>query len=85
MAFLFGRNKQRGAIDLCKVTKELLLKLNSDEPTPPKVEEDLAKNLAQMKLTVQGTPGTFHAVTFFFSCDAKFWCCSGWSIVNLPS
>lgn len=47
-------------MDLCRSTRELLIKLNAEEPTPPKVVEELARNLAQMKLTMQGTPGTLH-------------------------
>jgi len=61
MAFLFGgRNRQRSNSDLCRSTKDLLLKLesNRDDRLTPRFEEDLARNLGQMKLTLQGTSGT---------------------------
>lgn len=60
MAFLFGgRNRQRSNSDLCRSTKDLLLKLesNTDDRLTPRFEEDLARNLGQMKLTLQGTSG----------------------------
>jgi len=59
MAFLFGRNRQRSNSDLCRSTKDLLLKLesNRDERLTPRYEEDLARNLGQMKLILQGTSG----------------------------
>ncbi|KAJ9667924.1 Hym1p [Coniosporium apollinis] len=56
MAFLFGRNRQRGNAELVKSTKELMQKLLLEEKPSPRVEEDLARNLAQMKTTLQGTP-----------------------------
>jgi hypothetical protein len=57
MAFLFGGSrKQKSPAEIAKSLKELLYKLW--EPTVnPKVEEDVAKHMAQMKLIVQGTPG----------------------------
>ncbi|KAF2795343.1 Mo25-domain-containing protein [Melanomma pulvis-pyrius CBS 109.77] len=55
MAFLF-RNKQKNNVELAKSTKDLTLRL-SEEPKPnPKLEEELARNLQQMKITLQGTP-----------------------------
>jgi len=58
MAFLFGRSRQRSAGDLVKASKDLLQKLiKEDGQAPPsKTEEDLARNLSQMKVTLQGTP-----------------------------
>jgi len=59
MAFLFGRNKQRSSLDLCRSTRELLHKLEGsrDERSLPRIEEELARNLGQMKLVLQGTAG----------------------------
>ncbi len=58
MAFaLFGRNRQKTNAELCRATKELLQKVGLEEKPSPKVEEELARNLAQMKLTLQGTTG----------------------------
>ncbi|KAF2174160.1 hypothetical protein M409DRAFT_16428 [Zasmidium cellare ATCC 36951] len=56
MAFLFGRNRQRSASDLAKQTKDLLQRLTKDDGQAAKVEEDLARNLSQMKTILQGTP-----------------------------
>ncbi|RMZ23379.1 hypothetical protein D0859_12578 [Hortaea werneckii] len=56
MAFLFGRNRQRSAQDLVRSTKDLLQKLMRDDASSPKLEEDLARALTQMKVTLQGTP-----------------------------
>ncbi|KAF2770402.1 Mo25-like protein [Teratosphaeria nubilosa] len=56
MAFLFGRNRQRSALDLVRGTKELLQRLAIEEKPLPKTEEDLSRNLSQMKVTLQGTP-----------------------------
>ncbi|KAF2877793.1 Mo25-like protein [Massariosphaeria phaeospora] len=54
MAFLF-RNKQKNASELVRTTKELTVRL-SEEPKPnPKLEEDLARELQQMKVRLQGT------------------------------
>ncbi|GAB7352291.1 hypothetical protein MBLNU459_g2747t3 [Dothideomycetes sp. NU459] len=57
MAFLFGRNRTRSSQELTRSTKELMGKLiaEGDKPTP-KTEEELARNLAQMKVILQGTP-----------------------------
>ncbi|KAK5119475.1 hypothetical protein LTR85_007575 [Meristemomyces frigidus] len=56
MAFLFGRNRQRSAQDLVKATKDLLQKLVKEDVSSPKIDEDLARNLSLMKVTLQGTP-----------------------------
>ncbi|KAF2088503.1 conidiophore development protein hymA [Saccharata proteae CBS 121410] len=61
MAFLFNRSKQKGSMELVRSTKESLLRLAGEEKAQPKTEEDLARNLAQMKITLQGTPGTSNA------------------------
>lgn len=61
MAFLFGRNRQRSALDMVKTVKDLLQKLPKEDgqqqqQQTTKLEEDIARNLAQMKVTLQGTP-----------------------------
>lgn len=56
MAFLFGRNtRPRSPSDLAKATRDLLSKL-WELPESPKLEDDISKQLAQMKLITQGTP-----------------------------
>jgi calcium binding protein 39 len=55
MAFLW-RNRQRPPSDVVRTIKELLLRLG-EAPAAAKVEDDLAKQLAQMKVIVQGTQG----------------------------
>ena len=57
MAFLFNRNKQKGNMDLVRSTKDALLRMTQEERPQPKTEEDLARNLTQMKIILQGTPG----------------------------
>lgn len=57
MAFLFNRNKQRSNMDLVRSTKEALQRLAAEEKPQPKTEEDLSRNLTQMKIVLQGTPG----------------------------
>lgn len=55
MAFLFGRaGRQKQPAELARGLKELLPKL-SGNGSPPKVEEDVAKHMSQMKVIVQGT------------------------------
>ncbi|KAM3413848.1 hypothetical protein BST61_g10525 [Cercospora zeina] len=61
MAFLFGRNRQRSASDLVKTVKDLLQRLPKEDgqlqpQQTTKLEEDIARNLAQMKISLQGTP-----------------------------
>ncbi|EMC95877.1 hypothetical protein BAUCODRAFT_71629 [Baudoinia panamericana UAMH 10762] len=56
MAFLFGRNRQRSVQDIVRSTKELLQRLEKEEVPSPKTEEDIARNITQMKVTLQGTP-----------------------------
>jgi calcium binding protein 39 len=57
MAFLFGgRGRQKSPAEIAKALKELLHKL-WESTINPKVEEEAAKYMAQMKLIVQGTPG----------------------------
>ncbi|KAK3114760.1 Hym1p [Teratosphaeriaceae sp. CCFEE 6253] len=56
MAFLFGRNRQRSAGDVVKSTKDLLQKVAREDAASPKIEEELSRTLAQMKVTLQGTP-----------------------------
>ncbi|EME81032.1 uncharacterized protein MYCFIDRAFT_204160 [Pseudocercospora fijiensis CIRAD86] len=56
MAFLFGRSRQRSALDMVKTVKDLLQKLPREDGQTSKIEEELARNLSQMKVTLQGTP-----------------------------
>ncbi|OJJ39378.1 hypothetical protein ASPWEDRAFT_25218 [Aspergillus wentii DTO 134E9] len=58
MAFFFNRGRSRQPSDVVKSIKELLARLR-ESPSTAKVEDDLAKQLSQMKLMVQGTQGTF--------------------------
>lgn len=44
-------------MDLVRSTKEALQRLAAEEKPQPKTEEDLSRNLAQMKIVLQGTPG----------------------------
>lgn len=54
MAFFFGgRGRQRSPAEIARSLKDVLLKLEDN----PKVEDDVAKYMSQMKLIVQGTPG----------------------------
>ncbi|RMZ77983.1 hypothetical protein DV738_g4118, partial [Chaetothyriales sp. CBS 135597] len=56
MAFFFGgKGRQKQPAEIAKALKELLPKL-WEVPVSPKIEEDAAKLMAQMKLIVQGTP-----------------------------
>lgn len=55
MAFLFGRGgKQKQPAELARSLKDLIPKL-SDDGSPPKVEEEVARTMSQMKVIVQGT------------------------------
>ncbi|BCR93663.1 Mo25 family protein [Aspergillus luchuensis] len=54
MAFFFNRGRSRQPSDIARSIKELLVRLR-ESPTTAKVEDDLAKQLSQMKLIVQGT------------------------------
>ncbi|KAI9928935.1 hypothetical protein AWENTII_001402 [Aspergillus wentii] len=54
MAFFFNRGRSRQPSDVVKSIKELLARLR-ESPSTAKVEDDLAKQLSQMKLMVQGT------------------------------
>jgi hypothetical protein len=57
MAFLFGGNRrQKQPTEIAKSLKELLHKL-WEPPVNARVEEEVAKHMASMKLIVQGTPG----------------------------
>ncbi|KAI1930834.1 Hym1p [Ophidiomyces ophidiicola] len=53
MAFLFSRNKSRQPVEVARTLKDLLARLW--QAPGSKVEEDLAKHLAHIKLIVQGT------------------------------
>ncbi|KAJ2907127.1 hypothetical protein MKZ38_007642 [Zalerion maritima] len=71
MAFLFGRGRARtNTIDLSKQAREQISKLNGPELVAESAKSELAKILAQMKLTMQGTHETesspdqvYHLVT----------------------
>ncbi|GAD95275.1 conidiophore development protein hymA [Paecilomyces variotii No. 5] len=54
MAFFFNRGRTRQPSDVARTVKELLAKVE-ESPGIAKVEEDLAKQLSQVKLMVQGT------------------------------
>ncbi|CAL5870357.1 uncharacterized protein PFLUO_LOCUS4593 [Penicillium psychrofluorescens] len=54
MSFFFGRGRSRQPADIVRATKDLLLHIQ-DSPNAPKVDEELSKQLTQMKLIVQGT------------------------------
>lgn len=56
MSFFFGRGRSRQPADIVRATKDLLLHIQ-DSPNAPKVDEELSKQLTQMKLIVQGTQG----------------------------
>ncbi|RMJ28273.1 Conidiophore development protein hymA [Aspergillus sp. HF37] len=53
MVFLFNRGRRQPS-DIVKLIKDLLLKLR-ESPDAPKIEEDLEKQLGQLRLVVQGT------------------------------
>ncbi|OAP59395.1 hypothetical protein AYL99_06693 [Fonsecaea erecta] len=58
MAFLFGgRGRQKQPAEIARSLKDLLVKLHEPSPSQ-KVEEDVAKHMSQMKLIVQGNPGS---------------------------
>ncbi|KAF1357843.1 Mo25-domain-containing protein [Lizonia empirigonia] len=57
MAFLF-RNKQKSNAELTRSTKDLTVRLSQEDKPNPKLEEELARDLQQMKLRLQGTPDT---------------------------
>ncbi|CAG7918412.1 unnamed protein product [Penicillium olsonii] len=54
MAFFFNRGRSRQPAEIVRSTKELLSRIK-DSQNGPKAEEDLAKQLSQMKVMVQGT------------------------------
>ncbi|KAJ5808413.1 hypothetical protein N7474_009682 [Penicillium riverlandense] len=54
MSFLFGRSRSRQPADIVRATKDLLQNIQ-DSPNAPKLDEELSKQLTQMKLIVQGT------------------------------
>ncbi|KAL2863633.1 Mo25 family protein [Aspergillus lucknowensis] len=54
MAFFFNRGRSRQPSDVVRSIKDLLLRLR-DSPATTKAEDELAKQLSQMKLMVQGT------------------------------
>lgn len=66
MAFLFGRNRQRSALDTVKTVKDLLSKLPKEEDeggsgsgnggTSGVAGDEVARHLAAMKMMLQGTP-----------------------------
>lgn len=56
--FLGGRPRQRANSDICRSTRDLLQKFATGVAPSPKIEEELARNLGHMKLTLQGTTGS---------------------------
>ncbi|KAL2854927.1 conidiophore development protein hymA [Aspergillus pseudoustus] len=54
MSFFFNRGRSRQPSDVVRSIKDLLVRLH-ESPTTAKVEDELAKQLSQMKLIVQGT------------------------------
>ncbi|KAJ5104138.1 hypothetical protein N7532_004667 [Penicillium argentinense] len=54
MAFFFNRGRSRSPADVVRSTKDLLLRAQ-ETPSTPKADEELAKQLGQMKVIVQGT------------------------------
>ncbi|KAL4782415.1 Mo25-like protein [Aspergillus varians] len=54
MAFFFNRGRSRQPSDVVRSIKDLLTRLR-EPPAAAKVEDELAKQLSQMKLMVQGT------------------------------
>ncbi|KAJ9295605.1 hypothetical protein DTO271G3_6061 [Paecilomyces variotii] len=54
MAFFFNRGRTRQPSDVARTVKDLLARIE-ETPGVAKVEEDLAKQLSQVKLMVQGT------------------------------
>ncbi|KAF1930313.1 Mo25-domain-containing protein [Didymella exigua CBS 183.55] len=57
MAFLF-RTKQKTNAELTRSTRDLTVRLSQEDKPNPKLEEELARDLQQMKLRLQGTPDT---------------------------
>ncbi|ODH28508.1 hypothetical protein ACO22_03937 [Paracoccidioides brasiliensis] len=55
MAFLFNRARARQPAEVARLIKEFLVRLWENPNGGSKIEEDLAKQLAHMKLIVQGT------------------------------
>ncbi|KAB8273530.1 conidiophore development protein HymA [Aspergillus flavus] len=55
MAFFFNRGRSRHPSDIVRSIKDQLVRLREASPTAAKVEDELAKQLSQMKLIVQGT------------------------------
>ncbi|KAL5365423.1 Mo25-like protein [Aspergillus floccosus] len=55
MAFFFSRGRSRQPSDVVRSIKDLLLRLRETPTVPAKLEEELGKQLSQMKLIVQGT------------------------------
>lgn len=66
MNFLFNKNKGKSHQDLCRQTKDGLQKLQTiaDPKLQPRVEEELAKNMGQIKLVLQGTQGASSPIPF---------------------
>lgn len=54
MAFLFRGGRPKQPAELARSLKDLLPKL-ADNGSPPKVEEEVARTMSQMKVIVQGT------------------------------
>ncbi|KAF2455239.1 Mo25-like protein [Lineolata rhizophorae] len=59
MAFLFGRSREKSAVDVVRTTRDLLQRFHSislqNTPAVEKVANDTGRNLALMKVMLQGT------------------------------
>lgn len=52
----FWRSRQKSIPELCKTTRDLLTRIGAEAPQQ-KLDEEIARNLNQMKVTLQGTAG----------------------------
>ncbi|KAI5288629.1 hypothetical protein KEM52_001088 [Ascosphaera acerosa] len=56
MSFLFGRTRPRSPAEIARLLKDLLARVReSPASVPPKLEDELAKQLSNIKILVQGT------------------------------
>ncbi|KAF2218459.1 Mo25-like protein [Elsinoe ampelina] len=56
MAFLFGRARGKSTTELVHATQDLVLKSIAEDKPNAKIDEELGRNLASMKVMLQGTP-----------------------------
>ncbi|KAK5800089.1 hypothetical protein VI817_002301 [Penicillium citrinum] len=67
MAFFFNRGRSRQPAEVVRSTKELLLRVEASSNTTTKADEELAKQLGQMKMMLHGleintSPDQVHAL-----------------------